>query len=315
MVAADQMTVEAREALLKSKKIYCRWMTPLLSHFMHKYKKLVISFEGLYGDFDLIKNKRAKLYMKIAELVVNEALLNDGVVYALPGSAFIAEDSTYLIYELAEAKGLAVNAILGISFIDVLLSSLPSDYRKYILPELVITRSLSDNISFNRRYAYIIIQTADLYNPEMIKRMLPRYFPADFKFLYIYIENGRKALPENTKIIKFKIKDINRMLDYFQRYDGSIFIPPRQINNEVIFKPLLRNTLRHTKKDGHLIIGKCLMACKRYREAVSELRKAEKEDPRSVQVHRLLGLCYKKLGKIDELWKEIIKALKKMPVA
>lgn len=350
----DQLTIEAHEVLLKSKKIYCRFINPLLNYFIHKYKKLVISFESFYSNPKLVqKVNRTKLYMKIAELIVNEALINERVVYALPGSAFIVEDTTYLIYKIAKAKGLAVNAILGVSFIDVLLSSLPEKYKEYLYPNLVISTPILHIIPFNGFYSYIIVQAQDvvkMYKPQMIEEILSKYYPKDFKFLYIYYKNKYKISSYNMKIIEFQTKDINKLIDIFERYNGSIFVPSQQISYEVQYKKLIDTTLKyknktqsfladlkieeslaffnlkrysealnlaqnalvHTKRRGiHFLIGECLVKCNRYYEAIPELRKAEEENPESAEINHLLGVCYKNLGQIDKFWEEIEITLRK----
>jgi len=235
----NQMTIEARESLLKSKKIYCRFINPLLSYFIHKHKKHVVSFESLYSEPSLVQGtNRTGLYTKISEVVVNEALINDRIVYALPGSVFIGEDTTYLIYKMAKAKGLMVNMILGVSFIDVVFNSLPEKYKKYIHPNLIISfYNRSDIIPFSGYYSYIIALADNEINKlRTIEELLSRYYSKDFKFIYIYSENDENNFSYNMKTIEFQIKDVKKMITFFSKHNGSIFIPSCLIDQEIKFK-------------------------------------------------------------------------------
>ncbi|MCK4648721.1 tetratricopeptide repeat protein [bacterium] len=346
----EQLTIEAKKVLLKSKKIYCRFPNPLLEYFSQKHKKVIIFFQSFYNNPKLVQGiNRKRLYKKIAELVVNEALNNEGIVYALPGSAFIAEDTTYLIYKVAKAKGLRVNTILGTSFIDVLLSSLPEKYKKNIYPQRIFTVA-NLGIPFNGYFSYIIAQSDDLvqrYKPNEIEKILSKHYPKDFKFLYIYPNEDYKNFSYEVKVIEFQAKDIEKMIDIFKERSGSIFIPARLIDYERSYKKQFDALPRHKSKDPsfladlkfqesqaffklkrygealasaqealrmdpdserrgiHFLIGVCLEKCKRYQEAILELKKAEKEAPEIAEINYVLGKCYKNFGQIDKYLQEI----------
>lgn len=337
----EQLTIEAKKVLLKSKKIYCRFPNPLLEYFSQKHKKVIIFFQSFYNNPKLVQGiNRKRLYKKIAELVVNEALNNEEIVYALPGSAFIAEDTTYLIYKIAKAKGLRVNTILGTSFVDVLLNSLPEKYKKNIYPQRIFTVA-NLGIPFNGYFSYIIAQSNDLvqrYKPSEIEKILSRHHPKDFKFLYIYNEEDYKNFSYEVKVIEFQAKDIKKMIDMFEEKNGSIFIPARLIDYEKLFDALpryrskdpsfladlkfqesqaffklkrysealasaqkaLRMDSDSERRGIHFLIGVCLEKCKKYQEAILELKKAEKEAPEIAEINYVLGKCYKNLGQIDK---------------
>ena len=239
----DQMTLEAKQALLKSKKIYCRFINPILEYFIKKHKKVVISLQRFYSNPILVKKSRKKLYFKIAELMVNAALINKRVAFVLPGSALIAEDTPYLIYRKAKAKGLRVNTILGISFIDVLLNSLPEKYKKHAIDqfELIPPWRLGTTF-FDKRCSYIIFQVNELFDhfkPAKVKEILSRYYPKEFKFLYVYPEYPPHRIDYRIKTIEFQVSDITRLKEKFEMYSGSVFLPAKLIDAEKSYRKTL----------------------------------------------------------------------------
>lgn len=249
----EQLTLEAKEALLKSKKIYCRFINPILEYFIKRHKKVVISLRGLYDDPNLVQGiERKPLYKRIAEFIVDEATNNEGIAYALPGSALIIEDTTYLIYELAKAKRLKINTILGISFVDVLLNSLPERYKRYIYPQrMFVVANL--NMPFNGYFSYIIAQTSDLvqeYRPDQIEETLSRHYPKDYKFLYIYNKDDHKNFSYKVKVIEFQAKDIKNMIDIFRNKNGTIFIPARLSDYEKSYGKLFDTPPKYKREGG-----------------------------------------------------------------
>ncbi|MEI2690470.1 MAG: MazG nucleotide pyrophosphohydrolase domain-containing protein [Anaerolineae bacterium] len=75
---------------------------------------VVHTFDALYSraeDF-------ASVYRQIAEEVVSLGSRPQGVIYAVPGDPAVGEATTWLIRDLAAARGLAVRVLSGVSFVE-----------------------------------------------------------------------------------------------------------------------------------------------------------------------------------------------------
>jgi len=230
--AFPQLTQEAQRALLKAKKIYCRYRSLLLDYFIEKHKKLVISFQCFYHNPRLLNDGgRSQVYEAIAHSIVHEALHNDGIVYALPGSVWIAETTPFLIYEIAKRKRLKVNTILGVSFIDVIFNSLPEKYRQDKQAQFSLVRAGNLHITpFNKNFSYILVAMEDMARIYTIKgmiRILSKHYSPDYKLLLMYMTKGKDGFSYRERSIEFKVKDMHKIYKIFRKrdWDGSLFVP------------------------------------------------------------------------------------------
>ncbi|MFC2062016.1 SAM-dependent methyltransferase [Elusimicrobiota bacterium] len=316
----EHLTFEAEQVLLNSKKIYCRFFTPLLEHIQQKYNKIVISFQFMYADPRFNHSERYPLYKKIAEFLTNEALNNEGITYALPGSALVGEDTPYLIHKLAEPKGLQVNTIVGISFVDILLNALPSEYKKYIDAQTkVVFGNLNEKIDVysNNIIAQVREDLLRLYTPEIIIRILSEHYPKNYKFLYIYYENNSSNPSAELKVIESQIKDIKKLISTFESNNGSIFIPSKMKKFDQRYNRILKFIQEDKGQDSTFLFNvlfqeaKTLFNLKKFDEALLIGRKAAGINPKDPHINHLMGSCYLKLHQVDNFWKEIEKYCRK----
>jgi len=72
------------------------------------------SFDAIYTSAEDF----AAVYRQIAEQVIDLGSRPQGVIYAVPGDPAVGEATTWLIRDLAAARGLAVRVLSGVSFVE-----------------------------------------------------------------------------------------------------------------------------------------------------------------------------------------------------
>lgn len=72
------------------------------------------SFDAIYNRADNF----AAVYQQIADQVIELGSRPQGVIYAVPGDPAVGEATTWLIRDLAAARGLAVRVLSGVSFVE-----------------------------------------------------------------------------------------------------------------------------------------------------------------------------------------------------
>jgi len=72
------------------------------------------SFDAIYSGADDF----ASVYQQIAAEIIRLGSRPQGVIYAVPGDPAVGETTTWLIRELAAARGLAVRVLSGVSFVE-----------------------------------------------------------------------------------------------------------------------------------------------------------------------------------------------------
>jgi len=119
---AGHLTTEARDVLGSASEIYLRTRVhPTVSALPEGAK--IVSFDDVYEQAD----EFSEVYDTIAQRVVELGTREQGVVYAVPGHPLVGESSVQRILRLAEGLGLAVRIVEGVSFVDVVCTTLGLD--------------------------------------------------------------------------------------------------------------------------------------------------------------------------------------------
>jgi len=120
--APGQITLEAWRILEASEEIYVRTRRhPVIPHLPPGLK--VHSFDHLY---DALPTSEA-IYEAISQEVIALGRRPQGVIYGVPGHPWMAEATVPRIQQLAEAAGLPLRVISGLSFLEPTLSALHID--------------------------------------------------------------------------------------------------------------------------------------------------------------------------------------------
>lgn len=118
----DLLTLRAAAVLEDAGEVYLRTerhptVAGLPAHIS------VHSFDWIYQE----EEDYQQVYRRIAAEVVSQAGGDRPVVYAVPGDPFTAEETPALILSLARERGLGVEIIPGVSFLEPAFSSLEAD--------------------------------------------------------------------------------------------------------------------------------------------------------------------------------------------
>ncbi|MDR3706919.1 MAG: nucleoside triphosphate pyrophosphohydrolase [Capsulimonadaceae bacterium] len=140
-----------------------------------------------------------EVYASIAKRLVEVATANGAVIYALPGHPLVGEKSVALLLERAKAKGIAVEIVAAVSFIETVLASaavevsqidvidaldvpdLQNPYRAYAAP-------------FALHKANLIYQVYDREVASRVKLALLEFYPPKHE-VRIAGESGTRVVP------------------------------------------------------------------------------------------------------------------------
>mmetsp|Transcript_27752 Transcript_27752/g.67509 ORF Transcript_27752/g.67509 Transcript_27752/m.67509 type:complete len:578 (-) Transcript_27752:118-1851(-) len=171
----DSITEAGLDAIYASSKFFIRTKEhPAVARFFEEGSELAPeTFDNIYNDNEEFE----EVYEKIAKRVVDEALamkqiamededgFSSGVVYGVPGDPFVAESSVGRILDIAQDKGLKVDVISGVSFIEAAMAAVKLDV---LAPKLTIVDALE---IAGRQYPPISIGTpalvTQIYRPEI----------------------------------------------------------------------------------------------------------------------------------------------------
>jgi tetrapyrrole methylase family protein / MazG family protein len=120
--AAEQLTLEAQAVLQAASEVFLRTeqhptVTSLPPHLVRHSFDHVYRREASFGA----------VYRAIAQEVVSLGQRPQGVVYAVPGHPLMAEASVQEILRLADAAGLPVRIVAGVSFLEPVCTALGLD--------------------------------------------------------------------------------------------------------------------------------------------------------------------------------------------
>lgn len=118
----ELLTLEAAAVLRRSKEVYVRTMRHPTVAQLPTHLELH-SFDQVYED----KASFGEVYQTIATRLLELAQRPQGVVYAVPGHPLVAEESVRLVVAQADAKGVPVRIVAGMSFVEPVLTALGVD--------------------------------------------------------------------------------------------------------------------------------------------------------------------------------------------
>jgi tetrapyrrole methylase family protein/MazG family protein len=119
---ADLMTVKAAGIIQQASEIYLRTKDhPAVANLPAGLE--IHTFDDYYQDEDSYES----VYQRIAGAVISLASKSPGVIYAVPGDPFIAEDTPAMILNKAEELGLTVEVVSGLSFLEPVFAALQGD--------------------------------------------------------------------------------------------------------------------------------------------------------------------------------------------
>lgn len=203
-----QISFSAVEKLKSNLPIYLRTEKhPVVEKLDIEYK----SFDSYYEEYENFE----QVYSKIANEIVNLGEKED-IIYAVPGHPRVAESTVPLIEEIALKKGIEVEIIASMSFIDAMYNYLafdPSEGFRLLDAFNIRKRDLDCEANI------IITQVYDRFIASNTKIKLMEYYN-DEQEMYIVKSAGIKDLEYKKKI---KLCDLDRVENEFDHLT-SLFI-------------------------------------------------------------------------------------------
>lgn len=120
--ASGDITLSVWEALRSSTCTYLRTGKHPVVNWLLQENISFSTFDYFYEKFASFE----EVYLQIAEAVITAVKLGP-VLYAVPGHPLVAEESVRLIIEAAEQKGIRINLLPAVSFLDAVFSTLRLD--------------------------------------------------------------------------------------------------------------------------------------------------------------------------------------------
>ena len=218
-----QLTREAEAALLGAEKIFFRSGSHPAHDWLKEKGKHVVCFDKLYT---LPWKVPGEIYDFIVSALLKEAMLHEHVVYAVPGSPAVLEDTTRLLQERRGVDGLQVSVIHGLSFVEEALAQVnlaSADGLQIVLP-----RTHLESGRFTSKLGMLVCQIEAALLPgdephvDLTMKWLLKAYPPDHQVTLIWTD----GLPEyRTRRQTMKLKDLVR--EYGNaKYSASLFVPP-----------------------------------------------------------------------------------------
>lgn len=205
----SQISHRAVEELRSGKKIYLRTSKhPVVDLLGIEYE----SFDSYYDQGE----KFEEVYDRIAQKLVDLGKDTD-IIYAVPGHPRVAETSVGLVEDYSRVKGVDVDVIASMSFIDAMYNYLafdPSEGFRLLDAFNIDKRDLSIDSNI------IITQVYDRYIASNIKLMLMDYYHDDQK-VWIVKSAGIKGMEHKKEL---DLYDLDREENYFDHLT-SLYIP------------------------------------------------------------------------------------------
>ncbi len=207
----EHLTLEALETLEKAQRVFLRTEKHPMVEELRARGIACSSFDSFYDEEGTFEN----VYARIAETLVQEAEKGD-LVYAVPGNSAVAETSYYLLLDLAKKRGIEVETVPGMSFLEIAYQRLGIDPVKGLQVQdgLAIKGGRVDTGK-----DIIITQVYDRLVASEVKLALMEKFPAHYPVWVI-----RAAGVEDREIIeKVPLYKLDR-LSYID-YLTSVYVP------------------------------------------------------------------------------------------
>jgi tetrapyrrole methylase family protein/MazG family protein len=209
------LTRQAWEVLQSASEVYLRTSRHSVVRELPPHVK-VHTFDTFYERFDTFD----AVYDAIADEIIFLGQRPQGVIYAVPGAPFVAEASVQRILTQADAAGLSVRIIEGLSFVEPTLACLKVD-------ALARGLQLADATDLATRYHPPI----DVDQPALVAQLYSRELASDVKLTLMnaYPAEHPVTLVQRAGDANVRIRTIPLLeLDHQTDLDDwtSLYVPP-----------------------------------------------------------------------------------------
>ena len=217
------LTKEAEAELIRADKIFFRLGSHPVYDWLRGLGKQLISFDLLYTTN---WPNPEDIYEFMVSAILKEASLRGEVIYAVPGSPAILEDTTNLIRLWAPREQVEVKVIDGVSFLSQALAEIRFDFSLGL--QIVLPLTHLQHGRFTNRLALLVCQIEaarlpqDAPRVDLTAKFLLQAYPADHPVTLIWTD-GMPDYKMQSKVVA--LKDLVR--DYGEpKFFASIYVPP-----------------------------------------------------------------------------------------
>lgn len=222
----DDLTIRAIDEMEKAGLLFLRTKIHPTVKYIEEKGIRYESFDEIYEGMPAFE----KVYESIADKILEYAVSND-VVYAVPGHPLVAEEAVQRILKLSNKRGISVEIVPAMSFIDEVLKALSIDP----VEGLKITDSLRLDIQRVDPSAHNII--TQMYNRKVasdVKLKLMEYFEDETDTVVI----RAAGVKGEERIERMPLYEIDR-IDWTDHLT-SLYIPPVKRKRRYDFEDLVK---------------------------------------------------------------------------
>lgn len=211
---ADLLTRQAWELITHANEIYLRTKQhPIISELPQDVS--IHSFDDLYKTGENFE----QVYAQIVDKIVNLGKRKQGVIYAVPGSPFVAEATTPAIIERADREGIAVQVVEGLSFLEPVLSAIGIDP----IPQMALIDAFDLSIkhvpSFPPHMPVIIAQIYSQQIASEVKLTLTSVYPDEHPVKLVHAAGNEDEMVETCRLFEIDRSKHIRLL-------SCLYLPP-----------------------------------------------------------------------------------------
>lgn len=210
----SHITLEAWDALTSAHEIYLR-----TKHHPTIYSLpegiIIHSFDYLYEAGEKFED----VYTQIVERVIRLGRREEGVLYAVPGDPFVAEATCPEIVRQAQALGIPVKVVNGVSFLEPIFSALTIDPfpRMQLQDAIELTQQFISTIPTD--FPILIAQIYSKIVAAELKMTLSTVYPDKHLVTLIHAAGTKSQIVETLPLYKIdRSKSIG--------LTSSLYVPP-----------------------------------------------------------------------------------------
>ncbi len=205
------ITLETWEILKEAEHLYLRTAVHPTVEELRARGIHFASFDHFYEEAEDF----ASLYQQIAEELAVRAGSGEDVVYAVPGSPLVAERTVVLLREMAKERGIFLEVLPGMSFMEVLYARLGVDPIEGIA---ILDASDADRIGRCAGFPLVLTQLYHQHIASEAKLALSEVLPDDYSVVYVH----DLALPDES-VREISLYELDRQPDL--DHLSSLFVP------------------------------------------------------------------------------------------
>lgn len=220
--AEQDLTLKSIDIMKNANNLYLRtYKHPNVEYI----KGIGIKFETFDSFYDLSED-----FDEVYEKIARKVIAMEDVVYAVPGHPLVAEKSVQLILEYAEEKGIEVEIVPAISFVDAMIGAVKMDPVEGL--------KIIDGLQLD-------VQKPDIKVGNMVTQVYSRLIASDIKIRLMEAYDDEHevymiraaGVPGLEKIERMPLYNIDRVewVDYLT----SLYIPPVKKSERYEFSDLL----------------------------------------------------------------------------